>query len=81
MYALNLAHSPERMKFWVNADPIRVGAGDTAGALGRVPSRTPGVSDSIELSNGAGVTRRVSQFLRGNLRVWRTDKKGGGPDD
>ena len=81
MKALNLPHSPEREEFWVYADPLSIGAGNTEGAIGRVPSRTPGVSDSIELSNGGGVTRRVSRFLRGDPRVWRSDIKGGALDD
>lgn len=81
MYALNLNHSPERSVFWGTPIPSGWAQAKRAVRKRRVPSRTPGVSDSIELSNGGGVTRRVGWFLRGNPRVWRTDMKGGALDD
>ncbi len=64
MYALNLPHSPEKAIILEGADPVSFGAGDTGGARRQVPFRPPGVSDSIELDNGVGVTRRVSEIPR-----------------
>ncbi len=52
MYALNLNRSPEKGEFWVWADPLSMGAGDTGGMLKTSANRPPGVSDSIELYNG-----------------------------
>ena len=61
MYALNLNQSPEKGGFWVWADPIGQGAGYTGGTLKTSANRPPGVSDSIELDNDNGVTRRASE--------------------
>ena len=61
MYALNLTHSPENCEFWDCADPLIIGAGKTEGALKTSADRHPGVADSIELDNDAGVTRRASE--------------------
>ena len=61
MYALNLTHSPENSTFWECADPLIIGAGKTEGALMTSADRHPGVSDSIELDNDDGVTRRASE--------------------
>ena len=61
MYALNLTHSPENCEFWDCADPLIIGAGKTEGAYMTSADRHPGVADSIELDNDAGVTRRASE--------------------
>jgi hypothetical protein len=61
VYALNLTHSPENCEFWDCADPLIIGAGKTEGALQTSADRRPGVADSIELDNDAGVTRRASE--------------------
>ena len=52
MYALNLNRSPEKLGFWVRADPISQGAGQAGGALETSANCPPGVADSIELRNG-----------------------------
>lgn len=57
MYALNLTLSPEKSEFWVRADPISLGAGNTGNAIKASVIRPPGVQDSIELNNDYGVTR------------------------
>ena len=41
---------------------MSLGAGNTGGAGRQVPFWLPGVLDSIELGNGVGVTRRVSEI-------------------
>lgn len=64
MCALNLAHSPEKAIILEGADPVSLGAGNADGALRASVVRPPGVSDSIELDNGVGVTRRVSENPR-----------------
>ena len=61
MYALNLTHSPENCEFWDCADPLIIGVGNTGGAYKTSADRHPGVADSIELDNDAGVTRRASE--------------------
>jgi hypothetical protein len=58
VYALNLTHSPENTEFWESADPLIIGAGKTEGAFETSTDRHPGVTDSIELDNDDGVTRR-----------------------
>jgi hypothetical protein len=62
--ALNLPLSPEKAIILEGADPISLGAGNTDGALAARIVRPPGVSDSIELDNGVGVTRQVSENPR-----------------
>ena len=88
MYALNLPHSPEKMEYWECADLVDVSAGETGKALQTSNTRPPGVSDSIELENDDGVTRRASEGPKGpwrniagrgnSNRVWPADVKGGG---
>ncbi len=89
MYALNLPLSPERGKFWECADLLRVGAGETGMAIQTSDIRLSGVSDSIELDNDNGVTRRASENSpkilgesipdrRDSNRVWPANVKGGG---
>ena len=58
MNALNLPHSPEKMEFWECADLFDVSASETGMAIQTSDIRPPGVSDSIELDNDNGVTRR-----------------------
>ncbi len=65
MYALNLTHSPEKMKFWVCADLIDVSAGEMGKAIPTSVTQPPGVSDSIELDNDNEVTRRASEGPKG----------------
>lgn len=60
MYALNPTHSPEKLEFWVWADPLRSGAGHARSALKTSAERPPGVSDGIEVHNGRQVTRRAT---------------------
>jgi hypothetical protein len=50
--ALNLNPSSENQLFWVRADPIMSGAGETSGTQQTSTECPPGVSDSIELHNG-----------------------------
>lgn len=89
MNALNLPLSPEKGKFWECADLFRVSAGETGMAIQTSDIRPPGVSDSIELDNDSGVTRRASENhpkvlgesipdRRDSNRVWSTNVKGGG---
>jgi len=52
VYALNLNRSSEKGEFWVWADPVPSGAGNTGGTQKTSANRPPGVSDSIELYNG-----------------------------
>ena len=52
MCELNLKRSPENSPSLEWADSVCVDAGEMEGAIGRVPTTTPGVSDSIELHNG-----------------------------
>jgi len=59
--ALNLPLSPEKMEFWECADLFDVSAGETDMAIRTSDIRPPGVSDSIELDNDNGVTRRASE--------------------
>ena len=66
MYALNLHHSPEKGEFWECADPLQRGAGNKENALLTSVFRHPGVSDSIELDNDDGVTRRASESPKGS---------------
>ncbi len=68
MYALNLIHSPEKGEFWECADPVQRGAGNTGNALETSVFQHPGVSDSIELDNDDGVTRRVPPREKGLFR-------------
>ena len=65
MCALNLPLSPEKMEFWECADLIDVSAGETGKAIQTSVTRPPGVSDSIELDNDNGVTRRASEESQG----------------
>lgn len=60
MDALNLNQSPEKLEYWVWADPFRTGAGHAGGALWTSANCPPGVSDSIEMHNGRQGTRRVT---------------------
>jgi len=60
VYALNLNRSSEKLRFWVWADPFKLGAGHAEGTLGTSTNRPPGVADSIELHNGMQVTRRAA---------------------
>ena len=60
MYALNPNHSSEKNLFWVRADPIRSGAGETGGTIKTSTDCPPGVSDSIEMHNGRQATRRAT---------------------
>jgi len=86
VYALNLPLSPEKFEFWVRADPISLGVGNTGDALKASVIRPPGVPDSIELNNDYGVTRRASESPKGpwpnipdredSSRVWLIDVKG-----
>ncbi len=46
MYALNLNRSPEKLGFWVRADPISQGAGQAGGALETSANCPPVVADS-----------------------------------
>ena len=62
MYALNLPHSPENKEIWESVDPVEEGAGEMEIALWTSYRRHPGVSDSIELDNDDGVTRRASEI-------------------
>jgi hypothetical protein len=66
VYALNLPHSPEKMEFWESADLIDVSAGEMGKALEASDTRSPGVSDSIELDNDFEVTRRASENPKGS---------------
>ena len=52
MYALNPTHSPEKLEFWVWADPLRSGAGQARSV--------PRVSDGIDAHNGRQVIRRAT---------------------
>ena len=61
MNALNLPLSPEKMEFWECADLFDVSASETGMAILTSDIRPPGVSDSIELDNDNGVTRRASE--------------------
>ena len=61
MYALNLPLSPEKMEFWECADLFDVSASETGMAILTSDIRPLGVSDSIELDNDNGVTRRASE--------------------
>ena len=61
MYVLNLTLSSENSTFWERAYPLIAGAGETEGAIETSTDRHPGVSDSIELDNDSGVTRRASE--------------------
>ena len=74
MYALNLNHSSEKLRFWVWADPFKPGAGHAGGALKTSADRPPGVADSIELHNGIQVTRRAMkgswEKRNASTRVW-----------
>jgi hypothetical protein len=86
--ALNLPLSPEKMEFWECADLIDVSASEAGIAIQTSDIRPPGVSDSIELDNDNGVTRRASEGPKGSWRniadrsdssrVWSTNVKGGG---
>jgi hypothetical protein len=87
--ALNLPLSPEKMEFWECADLLDVSASETGMAIQTSDIRPPGVSDSIELDNDNGVTRRASEKhpkvlgesipdRRDSNRVWSTNVKGGG---
>ena len=89
MNALNLPLSPEKTEFWECADLFDVSAGETDMAIRTSDIRPPGVSDSIELDNDNGVTRRASEKhpkvlgenipdQRDSNRVWSTNVKGGG---
>ena len=88
MYVLNLTLSPENSPFWERAYPLITGAGETEGAIETSTDRHPGVSDSIELDNDSGVTRRASENTQSpwrkhpgskdSSRVWSTNVKGGG---
>ena len=64
MYALNLTHSPEKPVFWVCADTVIVGAGETGDTIMMSGARPPGVSDSIEVDNDNEVTRQASDFTK-----------------
>ncbi len=66
MNALNLPLSPEKMEFWECADLVDVSAGETGKAIQTSDIRPPGVSDSIELDNDNGVTRRASEGPKGS---------------
>ena len=61
MYVLNMPLSTENSSFWERAYPLITGAGETEGAIETSTDRHPGVSDSIELDNDDGVTRRASE--------------------
>lgn len=61
MNALNLPLSPEKTEFWECADLFDVSAGETGIVIQTSDIRPPGVSDSIELDNDNGVTRRASE--------------------
>jgi hypothetical protein len=61
VYALHLPLSPEKTVFWECADLVDVSASETDTALQTSGVRPPGVSDSIELDNDYGVTRRASE--------------------
>ncbi len=57
---LNLPLSPEKIEFWVRADPgPSRGVGNTDDALNASVIRPPGGSASIELNNDYGVIRRA----------------------
>ena len=63
MYALNLPLSPENDPFWECADRFLMRVGHVEGASLTSTDQRPGVSDSIELNNAIGVTRRSIAFL------------------
>jgi hypothetical protein len=85
--ALNLYNSPEKGEFWECADPLQRGAGNTGNALQTSVFLHPEVSDSVELDNDNGITRRASENPKGfwrsipdrehNSRVWTANAKGG----
>ncbi len=85
MYVLNLPLSPEKTSFWECADLVDVSAGETGKAIQTSDTRPPGVSDSIELDNDNGVTRRASEYPKGprqnipdredSSRVWSANAK------
>jgi hypothetical protein len=76
------------MEYWECADLVDVSADETGKALQTSNSRPPRVSDSIELDNDDGVTRRASEGPKGpwrniagrgdSNRVWPANVKGGG---
>jgi len=66
VYALNLHRSPEKGEFWECADPVQRGAGNMGNAVQTSVFRHPRVSDSIELDNDDGVTRRASESPKGS---------------
>jgi hypothetical protein len=62
--ALNLPLSPEKDVFWERADLLGLSAGEMGTTIQTSGVRPPGVSDSIELDNGNGVTRRASECTK-----------------
>jgi hypothetical protein len=61
-------HSPEKHPFWESAETMRKVAGNRGSALETSVHQPPGVSDSIELDNDDGVTRRASERPKGSWR-------------